>query len=55
MPKTYDSEKMARGSARKAHFAKGGDTRGWLGRATRFADRKKEANRKACRGRGKGD
>ena len=48
--KRYDGEKEQRAAARRAHFAKGGDTRGWRGRSTQFSDRKKDASRKACRG-----
>ena len=40
-----------RGIARDKHFAEGGDIAGWRGRARRFADEKKQANKKACRGK----
>lgn len=50
----YDPMAVAQGSARKAHFAAGGDTRGWLGRSTKFADERKDASRKACRGKYRG-
>lgn len=47
----WDGKKAAMGAARKAHFAAGGTTATWLGRTNKFADKKFNANKKACRGR----
>ena len=48
--KKFNAAKAARASMRKAHFAAGGTTAMWRGRAATFTDRKKKANRRACRG-----
>jgi hypothetical protein len=47
--------RAVRGEVRRRHFAEGGDLAGWRGRASVHKDRRKEANRKACRGRGETD
>lgn len=39
------------GLLRKAHFESGGDLASWRGRASVQTDRKKAANKKACRKR----
>lgn len=36
---------------RKAHFAKGGTCKTWIGAPNTFVDNKKEASRRACRER----
>lgn len=35
---------------RKAHFARGGTCKAWIGAPQTFLDTKKEASRRACRG-----
>jgi hypothetical protein len=42
---------MAKGSARRAHFANGGTLAQWRGSARTFVDRKKKMNKSACRQR----
>ena len=37
------------GIRRAKHFESGGDIAGWRGRARRFSDQKKEAQKRACR------
>jgi len=49
--KKFDAAKAAKSAARKAHFAAGGTTAMWRGRASTFTDRKKKQSRRACRGR----
>lgn len=39
------------GYRRKMHFAAGGTTTAWRGNHRVYTDRKKEAQRRACRGR----
>jgi len=48
---TYNPMKASQGAARKAHFANGGTLATWRGRAATFTDRRKAANKQACRGR----
>lgn len=48
--KKFDAMKAAKAAIRKAHFAAGGTTTMWRGRGVTFTDRKKRANRRACRG-----
>ena len=43
-----------RGLDRAAHFANGGTVAAWRGRHTVQKDRKKEKDRRACRGRYRG-
>lgn len=43
------------GLRRKAHFASGGDLAGWRGVHSVQKDRRKEASRKACRTRIRGE
>lgn len=42
--------KAIRGLERKAHFEAGGTLDGWLGRSWVNTDRRKAADKKACRG-----
>jgi len=49
--KRWDGGKAAKSAARQVHFAKGGTLATWRGRPARFTDRRKQANKKACRGR----
>jgi len=46
----FDPAKAQRAAARKAHFANGGTLATWRGRASAFTDRRKRANKRACRG-----
>jgi hypothetical protein len=46
-----NTTKANKGAARKAFFEANGDVSSWRGRATAFTDRRKEASRKACRGK----
>lgn len=46
-----DKMKTARGRARAAHFANGGDVRAWRGRKQVIQSKKKVQNKKACRQR----
>ena len=48
--KKFDSAKAAAAARRKAHFAQGGTVAMWRGRASTFTDRKKQADKRACRG-----
>lgn len=43
-----------KGALRKRHFESGGDTASWRGRANVYVDRKKKANKQACRGKFRG-
>ena len=47
--KKFDPLKAAAAARRKAHFSDGGDVATWRGRAAIFKDKKKDANKKACR------
>lgn len=47
--KPYNAIKSAQGARREAHFKAGKTLAMWLGAAVRMADRKKAANRNACR------
>ena len=47
--KTQDSNKAQKAAMRKAHFANGGSTNVWCGKSNAHTDRKKRANKKACR------
>ena len=47
----YNPVKVAQGARRKAHFKMGGSLATWRGRAAVEPDRKKEARKRACRGR----
>jgi len=49
--KQFDLMKADKAAKRKAHFAAGGTLAMWRGAAHTFADRKKKANKRACRGR----
>ena len=49
--KKFDPIKAAKAAQRRAHFAAGGTLAMWRGAAHTFADRKKKANKRACRGR----
>ena len=40
---------------RKSHFSSGGDLVAWRGRHDVYVDRKKQANKRACRGKQKWD
>ena len=53
--KKFNTLKATAAARRKAHFANGGDLSTWRGRATVFSDRKKAANKKACRKNFSGD
>ena len=46
-----ESSKAIRGLERKAHFAAGGTLEAWRGRKQVTTDRRKQANKRACRGR----
>ena len=48
--KKFNAAKAARAAMRKAHFAAGGTTAMWRGRAATFTDRKKQKNKNVCRG-----
>lgn len=50
-PTKTDPLKGAAAARRKAHFEAGGTLAMWRGAATTFRDRKKVADRKACRGK----
>ena len=45
------SHKGAMGEIRKAHFEAGGTLAGWRGRSSVQTDRRKQANKRACRKR----
>ena len=47
--KKQDSHKAQKASLRKAHFTNGGSTNLWCGKTNAHTDRKKRANKKACR------
>lgn len=47
--KNQDSNKAQKASIRKAHFEAGGSTNVWCGKTNAHTDRKKRANKKACR------
>lgn len=47
--KKQDSTKAQKASLRKAHFESGGSTNLWCGKSNAHKDRKKQANKKACR------
>ena len=47
--KTQDSNKAQKAAMRKAHFSNGGSTNVWCGKSNAHQDRKKRANKKACR------
>ncbi len=47
--KTQDSNKAQKAAMRKAHFENGGSTNLWCGKSNAHTDRKKRANKKACR------
>ena len=47
--KKQDLNKLSKAAARKAHFAEGGSSSKWMGRGATHQDRKKRANKKACR------
>jgi len=49
--KSYDEVTAQRTAARRAHFKAGGSLATWRGRPARFQDRKKVANKRACRGK----
>jgi hypothetical protein len=49
MKKKFNSAKVAAAARREAHFAAGGTPAMWRGRAATFTDRKKAANKRACR------
>lgn len=49
--KVLDTSKILRGLDRKAHFENGGTLEGWRGRHLVIPDKKKQANKRACRGR----
>lgn len=49
--KKFDPIKASKAAQRRAHFAAGGTLAMWRGAAHTFADRKKSASKKACRGR----
>lgn len=47
--KKQDSNKAQKAAMRKAHFENGGSTNVWCGKSNAHQDRKKRANKKACR------
>ncbi len=49
--KSWDPRKATKAAARKAHFEAGGTLAMWRGAAHTFTDRKKAANKNACRGK----
>jgi len=49
--KAVKASKRIRGEARRLHFAQGGSLPSWRGRSWVNTDRRKESDRKACRGR----
>ena len=51
MKKKVSGHKAAMGLIREAHFSAGGDLPSWRGRANVFVDRKKKADKGACRKR----
>lgn len=48
--KAVAASKRIRGAERRMHFAAGGTPQSWRGRSWTTTDRRKESNRKACRG-----
>lgn len=48
-PSTTTSLNAVQGAARKAHFEAGGTVATWRGSSRKFTDRKKKADRLACR------
>jgi hypothetical protein len=49
------ANRAAMGHLRKSHFSSGGDLASWRGRHDVYVDRKKHANKRACRGKMKWD
>ncbi len=47
--KKQDPAKDQKASLRKSHFENGGSTNVWCGKSNAHQDRKKRANKKACR------
>ena len=47
--KRLDPRQLAKAAARRSHFERGGTLAMWRGAAARFTDRKKQANKRACR------
>lgn len=48
--KAVETLKRIRGAERRMHFEAGGTPEAWRGRSWTTRDRRKESNRKACRG-----
>ena len=48
--RTLDSLRLLRGFDRAAHFAAGGTPADWRGEHSVRPDKRRESNRKACRG-----
>ena len=48
--RTLDSLRLLRGFDRAAHFAAGGTPADWRGRSDIRPDKRKDNNRRACRG-----
>jgi len=48
--RTLDSLRLIRGFDRAAHFAAGGTPADWRGRSDVRSDKRKEDNKRACRG-----
>jgi len=48
--RTLDSLRLLRGFDRAAHFAAGGTPADWRGRSDIRPDKRKEDNKRACRG-----
>ena len=49
--KKFSAMQAEKAAKRKAHFANGGTLAMWRGASQNFVDRKKKANKNACRGR----
>ena len=47
--KKQDPTKAQKAAMRKAHFENGGSTSKWCGKSNAHSDRKKKANKSACR------
>jgi hypothetical protein len=47
--KRYDARKVAAGLRRQAHYAAKGTPRQWRGSASITTNKKKQANKRACR------
>lgn len=49
--KRLNPRQHLKAAARRAHFERGGTLVMWRGAAARFTDRKKQASKRACRGK----